>query len=247
MALQAIESAAPRRQALVLAHGQRVDVAGAPPVQMAGGGVVHGMGAPPVAVGREGQHPQHPAEPVVGAPPAEERAVPAVVLDHEQTHEEARRGHREHQAEPVGIAEAEQHREPQGHERHHGDEQLGQAAAEARLAVGGQHRHPVTGVRFGRRARPVMPIGMLDRLLHHASPSPFVARPIRFPQGPGPAHWRTDPAARHTGALICEGAPRQASVTTRSPGGTNLDQQVESASSAGRRDLQIPSPLLWSR
>ena len=172
VALQAVESAAPRRQALVLAHGQGVDVAGAAPAEMAGGGVVHGMGAPPVAVGRERQHAQHPAEPVVGAPPAEERAVAAVVLDHEQAHEEARRRHREQQAEPVGIAEAEQHQEPQGHERHRGDDQLDQAAREARLAVGGQCHRPVPRIRLGRSVRPGVALGMLDRLLHHG---PLVA------------------------------------------------------------------------
>ena len=167
MTRQTIESAAPRRQALVLAHGQGVDVARAAPAQMAGGGVVHGMRAPPVAVGREGQHAQNPAEPVVGAPPAEERAVPAIVLDHEQAHEEARRRHGEEQAEPVGIAEASQHQEPQGYERHHGDEQLGQAAPEARLPVGGERTHPTTRIRHRRSVRTGAAIGILERLLHH--------------------------------------------------------------------------------
>jgi hypothetical protein len=95
VARQAIESATPCRPALVLAHGEGVHVARAAPAEMAGGGVVHGVGAPPVAVGREGQHPEHAAEPVVGDPPAEKRAVAAVVLNHEQAHEEARRRHRE--------------------------------------------------------------------------------------------------------------------------------------------------------
>ena len=176
VARHAVETAAPRRQALVLAHGQGVDVAGAAPAEMAGGGVVHGMGAPPVAVGRERQHAQHPAEPVVGAPPAEERAVAAVVLDHEQAHEEARRRHREQQAEPVGIAEAEQHQEPQGHERHRGHEQLDQAAREARLPVGSECHRPMPRIRLGRSARPGVAIGMLDRLLHHG---PLVSRPRR--------------------------------------------------------------------
>ena len=145
--------------------------------------MVRGVRAPPIAVGRERQHPQHPAEPVVGAPPAKERAVPAVVLDHEQAHEEARRRHGEQQAEPIGIAEAEQHQEPQGHERHHGDDELGQAAGEVRLSVGGQRRHPATGIRLRGPARPDRPIGMLDRLLHHAHlvTVPAPAEPIRQP------------------------------------------------------------------
>jgi len=192
--LQAIESAAPRRQALVLAHGQRVDVARAPPVQMAGSGVVHGMGAPPVAVGREGQHAEHPAEPVVGAPPAKERAVAAVVLNHEQPHDEPGRGNREQQAEPVGVAQAEQHQEPQGHERHPGDGKLGQAAPEARLPVRGKRLHPVARVPHCRAPRPGSPIGMLDRLLnrsHHV-----ICRWCLPLHSIGPAPRRTDPAAR---------------------------------------------------
>src|SRR5919106_2627908 len=36
-------------------------------------------------------------------------------------------------------------------------------------------------------------------------------------------------------------------LADRLPGGTNLDQQSETARTAGERDLQSPSPLLWSR
>ena len=46
--------------------------------------------------------------------------------------------------------------------------------------------------------------------------------PYASPRVPGRPIAGPTRAARHTGALICEGAPRQASVTTRSPGGTNL-------------------------
>ena len=206
VALQAIERAAPGRPALIFAHRQRADVARAPPVEIAGGGVVHGMGAPPVAVGCQGQHADHPAEPVVGAPPAEKRAVPAIVLDHEQAHEEARGGNREQQAEPVRVAQAKQHREPQGHERHHADDELGQAAAGARLPVGCQHHHPVTRVRLGRSAGPTVPTGMLDRLLHRAPPVTNCGDAYPLPSRAGPANCRTDPAARHTDALVLRGS-----------------------------------------
>ena len=144
---QAVERPPPRRQPPVLAHGQRADVAHPAPVEVAGGGVVDGVGAPPVAVGREGHDPDRPAEPVVGAAPAEERAVPAVVLDHEQADEEARRRHRQQQGQPVAVAEAEPSREPQGRERRRGGGELGQAARGPRLAVRGERPQPVAAVR----------------------------------------------------------------------------------------------------
>jgi hypothetical protein len=71
---------------------------------------------PPVAVGGEGQHADGAAEPVVGGAAAQERAVAAVVLDHEQPHEQAGRGHGQEQGEPVGVLDAEQHQRPQGRE-----------------------------------------------------------------------------------------------------------------------------------
>lgn len=135
VARQAVGLPAPPRELAVLAHGQRIDVADAPAAQVAGGGVVDGMRVPPVPVRGQGQDADDPAGPVVRLPAAEEGAVTAIVLDHEQAHEEACRGYGQQQAEPVGIVEAEPHREPQAGERQSGDGKLGQAPGELRLTV----------------------------------------------------------------------------------------------------------------
>ena len=82
--------------------------------------MVDGMPLPPMAESGQGQHADGAAEPVVGPAAAEERAVPAIVLDHEQAHEEPCRRDGQEQDQPVAIAEAEPHQEPQGGERHGG-------------------------------------------------------------------------------------------------------------------------------
>ena len=110
------------------AHRQRVDIAGAAPAQIAGSRMMHGVGAAPFPVGREGQHPEGPAEPVVGEPPVEERAVAAIVLDHEQPDEEAGGDHRQQQA-PTSCSRGSARMATQRQEWHQGDGQLGQAAA----------------------------------------------------------------------------------------------------------------------
>ena len=62
------------------------------------------------------EHAENAAGPVVETAAGKKRAVAAIVLDHEQAHEEARGRDRQDQAEPVGIAEAEQHSEALGRE-----------------------------------------------------------------------------------------------------------------------------------
>ena len=89
MAVQPILQAAPARQRQIFAHRQRVDVADAAALEIAGGGMMHGMRAPPEIVGRQGEHAEHAADPVIGQAMAEERAMAAIVLDHEQPHQEA--------------------------------------------------------------------------------------------------------------------------------------------------------------
>ena len=89
MAIQAIAQPPPERARAVFLDGQRVDVADAAAVEIAGAGVMHGVGAAPHVIGRQRQHAGDAAEPVVGQPVAEEGAVAAIVLDQEQPHQEA--------------------------------------------------------------------------------------------------------------------------------------------------------------
>ena len=230
-ARQPVGQPPPGRQPPELGHGQRVDVADATPVEVAGGGMMDGVLLPPVAVGGQGQHADHPTEPVVGAPAAEERAVPAIVLDHEQAHQEARGGDGQQQAEPVGVAEAQPHQAPQGRERQRGHRQLDQAAGEARLPVPAQQLLPATVVvRHGARGR--------------------VARLRRA--GQGSIESRLKRGGGHEGGSTgSEGGPGRARAAVRggrpcsppsleepAPAGANLDQ---------RRGAAPAGPLPWSR
>src|SRR6266545_8068033 len=93
MAIQAIAQPAPEGAGTVLFDGERLDVAQAAAVEIAGGGVVRGMCVAPYAVRSEGQHAGDAAEPVVGRPVTEEGAVAAIMLDGEKPHEEAGSGY----------------------------------------------------------------------------------------------------------------------------------------------------------
>ena len=67
---------------------------------------------PPMAIRRQRQDTDDPSQPVVGAAPVKERAMAAIVLDHEQADQEAGRRHRQQQGQPVADAQAEPHRQP---------------------------------------------------------------------------------------------------------------------------------------
>ena len=103
MPVQPIGQPAPDRQRPIFAHRQRIDVAHAAAIEIARGRVMNGMGLPPEIVRRQRQHAEHPADPVVGEPLAEEGAMPAIMLDHEQPQQEARRHHGDRPAKPTSI------------------------------------------------------------------------------------------------------------------------------------------------
>ena len=151
VAQQSVAEPPPARQAEVLGHRKRGDVARAAAVEIARGGVMDGVAAPPVVVGRERQHADRPADPVVGQRLAEERPVPAVVLDHEQPDQEAGGRHGQDQAEPVAVAQAQQHDRPEREERHRGDHQLVDAAHRIGVTVAGEDLQPLLVVSRRRR------------------------------------------------------------------------------------------------
>ncbi len=74
--------------------------------------VVNGVGPSPKVIRRQGQHADHPTDPIVGEAMPEKRAMAAVVLDHEQAHQKSSRRHRKDHAKPVADAESRPHREP---------------------------------------------------------------------------------------------------------------------------------------
>lgn len=67
---------------------------------MAGGGVMDRVGLAPEIIGRQRQHTDHPADPIVCHAMTKKGAMPAIMLNHEQSHEEARGRHRKQQGDP---------------------------------------------------------------------------------------------------------------------------------------------------
>ena len=155
MAIEPVAQPPDRRQGPVLVHGQGVDAAEAAPVQRARGGVVQGVGPPPVVVGGQGQDAERAPDPVVQPLRRKEGPVPAIVLDHEQPQQERPRRRHQEQAPPdVGPdrhpgQDRDQHQGRQGH----GD--LEQAAADAgtaeALQTAGDGLHGIGAGRAGDR------------------------------------------------------------------------------------------------
>ena len=99
---------------------------------------MHGVGPPPEIVGRQRQDADRAADPIVGEAMPEERAMAAIVLDHEQADKKARGGNRQQQIKPVSEVEREPHRQPKQNERHGRDQDLDDAAPMMRFAIAGE-------------------------------------------------------------------------------------------------------------
>jgi hypothetical protein len=103
MPVQTIEDLTPSRPREKLTHGQRINVAEAPAIEISRTRMMEGMVTPPIIVWRQGHDTDYSADPIVRETAAKERAVAAVVLDHEETDEQARRGRRQQQADPMAA------------------------------------------------------------------------------------------------------------------------------------------------
>src|SRR5271166_789373 len=156
MAVETVgESVAPIA-AKIFANRERMDVADASPVEIAGGRVMDRVEPPPVVVGRHGDDADRPADPVVGGLARKEPAMPAVVLDHEEAGEQPRGERRHGERQPdLAIARGDQHRGPQRDEGQDGDREFEDAARRVRLAIGSERPPPVARrrrtVSFDRR------------------------------------------------------------------------------------------------
>jgi hypothetical protein len=140
MPVEAVGQAPHPGQGQVFLDGQGGDLADAvAPVEIGRGGVVHGVGAPPVVVGSQGQHADEPADPVIGVAGGEIGAVAAIVLDHEQADQEEGRRHDHQQGRPpVSGGPQEPGGDPDQDQRPCRQDEFEQAARQARLAVVGE-------------------------------------------------------------------------------------------------------------
>ena len=133
--VEAIAKPAPARQRQIFVDRQGIDIADAAPVEIARGGVVDGMGAPPEIVRRQRQHADDAPDPVIGAPVPKESAVTAIMLDHEQTNKKTRGRNGQQQIKPVADVEREPHQQPKENERHDRDQNFDDAAPMVRFAI----------------------------------------------------------------------------------------------------------------
>jgi hypothetical protein len=145
--VEAIGKPPPPRSRLKLIHGQRVDVADAAAVEIAGTRVMKSMGAPPELVGRQGQHADHAPDPIIRQPAAKERPVAAIMLDHEEADEEARRRYGEQHADPIADIQRRPHQRTDKHERPCRDDQFEYAARAVRFPISGEGLHQCSGIR----------------------------------------------------------------------------------------------------
>jgi hypothetical protein len=148
MTVQPVFQAAPARQRQIFFHRQRIDVADAAAFEIAGAGMMNGMAAAPEIVGRAGQDAERAADPVIDRFVAEERAVAAIVLNHEQPHQEAGGRHRQQQRQPPeAVTVGQPHCHPERDQGACADADFENAAPGARLAIAQQPLGP--GARVG--------------------------------------------------------------------------------------------------
>jgi hypothetical protein len=91
--VQAIPRPPPPRARAIFGHRERIDIADTAAVKISRTCVVQGVRAPPEPIGREGQNTADAADPIVCQSMTKERAVAAIVLDHEQPHQKSGSGH----------------------------------------------------------------------------------------------------------------------------------------------------------
>ena len=98
--------------------------------------MMDGVRAPPEVVWREGQDADDAPDPIVGAPVREKRAMPAVMLNHEEPNQKPRRRDGDEQRRPpVAKREGEPRDDPERDQRQKRHDQFGDATCIARLAV----------------------------------------------------------------------------------------------------------------
>src|SRR5579863_975863 len=89
MAIEPIANPPPAAAGEIFPHRQRYDVADAAAVEIAGSRVMNRMGPPPMIVGGQSEDCDDAAGPVVCRPTRKERAMAAIMLNHEKANQQA--------------------------------------------------------------------------------------------------------------------------------------------------------------
>jgi len=144
MAVEPVFEPAPPGARQIFAHGERIDVADAAPVEIAAARVMKCMRPPPEIVRRHREYAEHATDPVVGQLARKEGAVAAIVLNREEPHQKSGGRNRDQQRQPP---EAEIMGRPgAGPERNEGERcyrEFPDAARKARIAIARENLHPV--------------------------------------------------------------------------------------------------------
>ena len=149
MADEAIEGPAEPSLFAVFPDRQQRHVSRAPPVEIACAGMVDRVGPAPDVIGRQRHDPDHAADPVAETPVAEQGAVPAIVLDHEQPNQKGRVRQRQGQRQYGADRQRPPGHRPYRDERHKCDGQFEDAAGGDGLAIVRQRPRPVLRGRRG--------------------------------------------------------------------------------------------------
>ena len=144
MAIETIGKAAPPGHLPIFRDSQRLDVAHAALIEIAGAGMMGCVGTSPAIVRRQSQDAQAAADPVVGGAVGEEGAVAAIVLDHEDAHQKAGGRKDEDQTPPMAIGIGSRGQGPQRGKRDEGDGKFDGAAPPVRFLVARQDLQPGT-------------------------------------------------------------------------------------------------------
>ncbi len=153
MAIEAVAEPLAPIERQILSDRQRHDVAQAATVEIAGGGVMGGVRALPIIVGRQGDDAEHAPDPVVERAVTKEGAVTAIVLDEKQPHQKSGRGQSQREGQPVADMHQRPHRRPKRDEGREGDGDFGQAPREFGVAIAGEHAGKPLRLRQGGRRR----------------------------------------------------------------------------------------------
>jgi hypothetical protein len=147
--VQAISEALPAGGLAVLPHRQSGNVADAAPLQVARTGVVNVMALSPMTVRRQREGADDPSHPIVEPPLSKQRAMTAVMLDHEKADKKtgSRNGYDE--TEPEAPLQDEPRSEPAQHKEQGCDRDFNRAAGVAGFPVVTQNSQPI--MRCGRR------------------------------------------------------------------------------------------------
>src|SRR3954454_12082766 len=189
MSIQAIQRPTPARPSEKFTRGQRIDVAQPSLIEIAGVRMVACMVTPPVAVWRQCHHAEGTADPIVRKAAAEERAVSAIVLDHEEADQQTRRGHLQQEGKPIALVKSGPDQDPDDDERYRRNRQFEDTPRIVGLAIAGKQLRRCADFRYSLAhicSAPDMP-PKKHGMATDATKSPFVFGRAAFPVGTGPS------------------------------------------------------------